>query len=129
MPVNQLAILYIDKRLKNSFTFNIMILKWEYHLLLLPYYQVFENASMDTVYFTKMLHIKKIVQTKRLNKKKKNKEKKKNKTSKQNKTSKETEILGKWLKTIRKNYIDEKKKTSLGSWCIFTVPLLLIHFA
>ena len=82
---------------------------------------------MDTGYFTKTLHIKKIVQTKRLNKKKK--QRKKNKIKQANKTKQETEILGKWLKTIRKNYIDEKKKTSLGSWCIFTVPLLLIHFA
>ena len=40
--------------------------------------KVFENASMDTGYFTKMLHIKNIVQKKRLNKNK-NKNKEKNK--------------------------------------------------
>ena len=51
--------------------------------------KVFENASRDTGYFTKMLHIKNIVQKKRDWTKTKTKTKKKtNKTSKQNKTKK-----------------------------------------
>ena len=48
--------------------------------------KVFENASMDTGYFTKMLHIKNIVQKKKRLNKNKNKNKEKNKIKQANKT-------------------------------------------
>ena len=55
---NQLAVLY-RQNVPKILMLNIMILVWEYHLLLLTLLKVFKNTSMENGYFTKMFYLKK----------------------------------------------------------------------
>ena len=57
MPTNQLKILYRQNAPK-IFTSSIMILKWEY-LLMVLLLNIFENAGIETGSFTKIFYLKK----------------------------------------------------------------------